>query len=45
MFKNDKAKMDGYSDDIDALLVFVSPHIFWYTDSIVCGSDERVRDM
>ena len=24
MFKNDKAQMDDYSDDIDTLLVFVS---------------------
>ena len=45
MFKNDKAKMDGYSDDIDTLLVFVSPHIFWYTDSGVFDSDERVCDV
>ena len=45
MFTNDKAQMDDNSDDIDTLLIFVSPQIFWYTDSVVCGSDERVRDM
>ena len=28
MFKNDKAQMDDYSEDIDTLLVFVSPQLF-----------------
>ena len=28
MFKNDKAQMVDYSDDIDTLLVFVGPYIY-----------------
>ena len=40
MFKNDKAQMNGYSDDIDTLLVFVSRRIFGYLDSRLCDVDE-----